>query len=746
MFLGRRLIRHSTLRQFPRSAIPNVPREPAQRRALSVATKNDLPGTLKALADQLKTAQEPSTIHTLYPTFVQDFRKLRHTSQVEQPLQKEHVVNMLRSLAQSGRPEDMQRVEELLHDLEPVFETKATLDMYTTIIEALAERAPPRVGLSLLAKMPKLPGAFTPTAELFAILLRGAVDKESYMFVHDTATGMHRLGARPNAEIANVLIRSFWNSLQDEKQTPTPDAFTPLLDLIESWKIPYSESTSNLLTSLFDKVGLNASGQQVRNMYEVRSKDSQGSGVLASKLARTAQTSGVKAACDLFNSSPAGDKSQALRHILQYSHTLADVEIAQKELGVTCDIRHWTNVIGNCCRADHIPEALRLYEAAKASTPRLDSGLIAPILRCLWRQMARKPSDDLIEKALVLYRDLRASCPPGDSEPSPKFLKRSSRAPDDNVFHSLFRLLSRNQDAAKYHFIATELMSDMEAYKIDTRASAITAAATCLNIQICEDPEQIMDAVENWDGVLDEEGYAIVLQHFAKKEFGRHYVPSIQDYFAIVKKMRQQGLTITGKVYTILLTQIGQLATKLNREGDPDTKFRDDLVLATRRTHDFLSLDARLSPDATLLTQLINTYQRLGCFGDAYRVWELMYLTGNFNCVTVSNILDGCGWNKDVHTATIIWRKLSRDGFTFDLHNWNTFVECLCRCGQLDMARKLVIQDLPQTGMKPSLETLNILRKFAKNARAEGEVLAQIQKRFPELYRKLVSSSSKSID
>ena len=137
MFLGRALVRPCSVRHVARPGLPHARRA---YRTPAVDTKQDLHKAARSYADTLKTAKDPSTIHSIYPTFVEEQRKTKLTSQTEPLLQKQDVASILRKLASSGRPEDIQRIQELLYDLEPVLDMRPSLDLYTTIIEGLAEK------------------------------------------------------------------------------------------------------------------------------------------------------------------------------------------------------------------------------------------------------------------------------------------------------------------------------------------------------------------------------------------------------------------------------------------------------------------------------------------------------------------------------------------------------------------------------------------------------------------------------
>jgi len=136
-------------------------------------------------------------------------------------------------------------------------------------------------------------------------------------------------------------------------------------------------------------------------------------------------------------------------------------------------------------------------------------------------------------------------------------------------------------------------------------------------------------------------------------------IPLITQYFSIVNDMRVQRVPITPKVYTIILHQIGTMAMTIRRH---DYQVIERLVATVRRVHDFLTLDASISPNAALWNQLMGTYSRLGCFADAYRVWEMMYLTGRYDQISVGIMLDTCGYAGDLRTAYSVRKKTIQGG------------------------------------------------------------------------------------
>jgi len=240
---------------------------------------------------------------------------------------------------------------------------------------------------------------------------------------------------------------------------------------------------------------------------------------------------------------------------------------------------------------------------------------------------------------------------------------------------------------------------------------------------------------------LDEKGYVAVLAAFCRLRFAKSVqILSLKGYFEIVKDMRFAGLSITVQVYTILLNQLGLIATQMMKEsGEGAIETRNQLILTVRRAHDLLTLDASISPDTMLWNQLMDTYQRLGCFADAYRVWEMMYMSGQFNSTSVSTMLDACGFAGAYSVAKRIVTRLVKDTYQFTPHNWNSWLECLCRMSRLDEAVDSLCGEYQGSfrDVASDVENVKMLFKFAKSESREAVVLDQVRTRLPHVWNQL---------
>jgi pentatricopeptide repeat protein len=118
----------------------------------------------------------------------------------------------------------------------------------------------------------------------------------------------------------------------------------------------------------------------------------------------------------------------------------------------------------------------------------------------------------------------------------------------------------------------------------------------------------------------------------------------------------------------------------------------------------------------------------------------MMYLSGRFDHLSVSIILEACGDAGAWQVARNICAKLFNDRFSFNLHNWNSWLECLCRFGRLNDALKVACLEMGKSKnnvVTPDEESARILIKYSKQANQHKEVLARVQRHLPELWRNL---------
>ncbi|KAF8633001.1 hypothetical protein AX15_001598 [Amanita polypyramis BW_CC] len=715
---------------------------------------HDIPASdFDTLVDGLRAPEHPHVIHHNYPALVAELRERRkNLPVVAPPLNQRHLSAILQKLGESGRPADLQRIEDVLTDMSYVFGVEPSLDVHTTILRALKKPTNLHTMYRWLLHMPLRPGNFCPTIEQFHLVLEACAEFGTFKQMRNMVISMRKAGCKPSIETFKILIRARWEFAAQEDKVPHLIVFSTILEDMKREGLPYNQSVSDLLFSGYADRNMIAYAEQIRTLYQQQFPDAQTpeeeqflSWNL--RLSQVAQSRGIKDAMTMFRSlekegctaSPA-----IVRALLRHSRTLADLKYVEEELKVKPSTEHYSLLVSNSIRTGHISRALAIYDHAKNDGLKPEAALVAPMIKHLCQLVDGEALEDSLDKAFALYKDL-SSCHPIDAGVKEKtsYLEHSA-GPDLNIYQTLLRGLASSSNIQKYFPVALSLLEDMDARKLSKDDSIVSASIIVLHMRNAKKSVEALTAYQTHRSALDEKGYAVVLNAYSKLTFGEStHVPSLTDYFGIVKDMRHAGLSITTEVYTILLQRLGITATRLNQQRQADdeghlAELRSSLIMTTRRAHDLLTLDANISPDAHVWNQLMDTYQRLGCFGDAYRVWELMYLSGRFDHVTVSIILDACGYAGAWQVAKQVRKRLSRDKFRFNQHNWNTWIECLCRLGRLDDAVKAACLEMGKNEeASANVESVRILLKFARGSNQQVEVLSRIQRYLPDLWTSL---------
>jgi hypothetical protein len=598
--------------------------------------------------------------------------------------------------------------------------------------------------------MPKRPGNFTPTLEQYHLFLEmlPSMDGTTLKLMRSIVNKMRSSGCKPTNETFKFL---FMGRMKLGDQTGSllyPISMSAVLEDMEREGVPYDASFGELLIEEYTKRGQARIGEQVLAMYEdkFRTQDYEGRQGMAAadlKLVQMAQARGMHSAIQFFRYWKPKQKPspENITSMLRHSLRLRDLQLLEREFGVKCTVKHWSLLINSNVRVGNARTAYEIYNAAKEAGIIPDTPMVAPLIRFMC-QPRPDPSEDetFLGFALRLYDDLRMAFPPKETAQ----LEEQSTGPDYAIYATLLRGLATCVQSHKYMDVVMELMDDMAKRNLVPDDSAMVTSFIILHMRNSPTLEDALRIYRQHKAGLDENGYAAVLNTFCKLRFGKSVeIPSLKGYFEIVKDMRHGGVNITIEVYTILLSELGLLATQvLKNGGEGAASTLNKLTLTTRRAHDLLTLDASLSPDTILWNQMMNTYQRLECFADAYRIWEMMFLSGQFDQTSVSIILDACGFAGAYPIAQKIITKLSRDSYQFSTHNLNTWLECLCRLGRLDEAISSLCGEgeEPFSDVKPDVESVKIVFKFAKGEKREMDVLVRVRTRLPHVWSELPAS------
>ncbi|KAI0654236.1 hypothetical protein C8Q70DRAFT_926158 [Cubamyces menziesii] len=383
-------------------------------------------------------------------------------------------------------------------------------------------------------------------------------------------------------------------------------------------------------------------------------------------------------------------------------------------------------------RAKSSAPALELYTYAKDRYIPLTAPMLHYTLRSLLTSFGlQKPTEQAIEAALELYQDFIDS----------KSRQVQDPHPTPATYQLLLRALTTSNNTTKYLPATVSVIEAMSRFGIALNYQTATSTLILL-MRVSPSPEEAFRMYtlvgrpkpDSTEPVLDEDGYAAILHTFCTLPTWPDGIPSAALYFEIIADMRKYDVPIGPKVYTVLLAQLGKLATTANASND--TAQCEAIAKMITRIHNHLTVNSSFTPDTALYNQLMDSYQRAGHFTEACRIWQLLYASSQFNNASVSIILDGCAYAQAYDMAVRVYDMLNEAGYPLNVKNWNTYVECLCRLGRLDEAMKVVCLEMPRgrDGVEPDKESVRILMKFAAKMNQAAEVRNRIKRFLPTLY------------
>jgi pentatricopeptide repeat protein len=749
---------------YSRHRLPELHNEVANTSAITFTGRRhmgslDVPThtKLEFLASQLHASTRMNhlaEVHRIYPALV-DIIKVKNSNStvaISALLNRRQFTDVFSVLGASGRPFDLALIERILSDMPVVFALQPTTEDHTTIIRALIRHGNIQTVQRWLVSMPKKPGHITPSHEHWHLFLEYCGQQGELGSLRSAIKSMRRSGSKPINASFQILINALFESTSG---VPRLAEFSSIMDDMKQEGLPYEPSILLSLCRGYTDRRHRQLAIQVERLYLSRFSKVRGKGRESldwnKRLEEESHKRGARAAvqlCKIFQQKGFVASPFTLSSILRASASSSDLHHAAKELGIRANVIHWSIVIRNAIRTGDMKRALAIYSQSQESGILPDAAMVHPIISALCQTTLKPPADTAIDQALALYQDLvRASSQPRTDVPASSggttINLGHSSGPDANIYNALLRGLSSSPNVSKCYPLATSLLDDMESRNVSLDNSMATTSLTILLMRNSSSPSEAFDiyrrVCKSGRTTLDATGYGVLLNAFCKLSFGDQSLPSLHHYFEMVKDMRNLGHGVTVEVYTILLRQLATLATRMTSDKSLPEDFAENLVAAVRRAHNHLTVDASVSPDAALWNQLMDTYQRAGCFGEAYRVWEMTYLSGTFDNTSVSIILDACGHAGAWPIAAQICMKLLKDGFPFNQRNWNAWLECLCRLGKLNEAVKIVCLEMGkhQDDVAPNEESIRILLSFAAKVNQQHEVQSRIKRYLPDVWQTL---------
>ncbi|KAI0830495.1 hypothetical protein BC628DRAFT_1500370 [Trametes gibbosa] len=453
--------------------------------------------------------------------------------------------------------------------------------------------------------------------------------------------------------------------------------------------------------------------------------------------------------------------------VLGISDRLGDLKFWETVLGIKASPYIIADVMERRAKANK--PTLDLYNyALSASIPITSRSLRYTVRLLLTSCGLEKPSEKITIRALELYNDFlvrwghtkdntqsdqqdphtRQESAVAEDQFKSTGVQEKHRYPDVTTYQLLLRAVTSAKNALKYLPVAVSLVEDMRRFQVELDSQTASSVVILL-MESSPSPEeafQMYRAVvqpdnKNRQMILNEEGYVAIIDAFSKLPTWSDRAPSVHLYLEILSDMRKHSIALGPKTYTLVIAQLARLATKVSAEDDMAA--RETVAKAIARIHNHLNLNPSFTPDTALWNQLMDAYQRAGCFAEACRIWQMLFTSARFNRASVSVILDACAYAQAYDMAVRVYGALNEVEFPMNVKNWNTYLECLCRLGRLDEAMKVLCLEMTgrTDGVEPDKESARILLKFAMGENREGEVRSRLKRFLPKLYHSLLASS-----
>ncbi|GBE77735.1 predicted protein [Sparassis crispa] len=691
--------------------------------------------TFRSFVDQ----NDVNGVHTSYRAlkeYLPDTPTHRTAEMVS--IDRQVVVGALTVLVTSGSPADRALAEEILAD-----STRLGIEaylLYDAIFQSFLGRGALQDAFTWLNHMHLNPGRCKPQGIHYFSLLRACGTHKNFRFALSIVESKQPPTYATYRTLCKALSRSGY--------TLSVVELRDLVTSMKSYGVSFDPYLLRFIVDGYSNAGRFDLAEEAETLYfsafdvhsDLRSADFNKD----RRLSVSAKKNGKWSALSLYNKFREEGfcaTQSTLQGVLHRTTAIPVLRFWERAFSMQAGPYVWAKIIRNAIEVNRLSTGLDLYQSAISSGIHPTNSMLHPILRALCASGLRPPSDAAVDRACDLYHEyVRLNDTPqtrSESNEAENGSSVNSTQPDAPIYNTLLRALCSSSNTEKYFPIALSLLEDMRSRKLSMDDMTLTSVTVLLmrsSSSFTEALKAYRLVCQSQDRLspLQMEGYSAILNAYCKLSDRFKKVPPARLYFEIVQDMRLAGHDITPHVYTILLQQLAKLARL-------DPSLRDQVASSVRRVHDFLNVEASLKPDTALWNQLMDSYQRAGCFLEAYRIWESLYRSHEFDATSISVILDACGYAGQYDTALQIYSDLVDSGFQFDLRNWKNWLECLCRLDKVDEALKVLCLEMGEGAgnVEPDEESVRIVLKFATHTNFEGEARDRVKRYLPHLWKQM---------
>ncbi|WVN86268.1 uncharacterized protein L203_101430 [Cryptococcus depauperatus CBS 7841] len=433
-----------------------------------------------------------------------------------------------------------------------------------------------------------------------------------------------------------------------------------------------------------------------------------------------------------------------------YPEMITAIELAEHMCKSIASGRVWAKMIeGYLLRVknrDSVEVALQLYEESQGrGLPRdieLASTLI--IALCSSRKQGR------LEDALRIYDDFMGVASEVD------LMQATVRSHLAIIYEKLLIACARTHPPPMASVI--RLLNDMRALSLDFTSINLTSLLILL-MRASPDHTAAYNVYSHFYALnstaIGRLGFSAILTTFLSLSWKNSLYPPSDLFISMMKDMNRAGYTPDSYILSALLKQYGLLAIRIRRQktlGCEETIA--SLAHSISKIHTLIKLDPIISPDVPLLTALMDAYNKVGCFSEAFGVWDELVQrrareppenVQQVYSASVNVILDACGWSYSLHKARKAWGWARKWALVWEKKHWDAWIECLCRCGELEEACRVACVEMGSGKVpRPDKDTIRLLCKFGRRDSERGRkvqeverVMGEIRKKWPEWWEEL---------
>ncbi|KAG8962519.1 hypothetical protein FRC03_004157 [Tulasnella sp. 419] len=712
----------------------------------------------QALLQAVKNRQLPR-LQGAYSNLMRrkELARCYHSPDMIDELSPDDMVSILQLLSSSSRLSDHSLLKKVMEDAGTTLPPEVQIAQRGAMLQSLINTQQQRAALAYLADLDSKGVEYNPN--LWAILVSGFQEIGDMEGVHQTMAHYRSSKGKRIVEPYATYLEALFDAANSKGGTPDEEEISALLNEVESAGLEVTPLLWSKLLLGYMKCNMLEEAHRIDRLIEKEHK-SDGSFSPANPennplwnayirfhrhVGSLAETQEMAKALKLHGFLPNEASISSWIQGAGSEASISELYEAEGCLGVQADSASWGLLVDVALRKEPsgVDEALTVYREALKSIPPT-----VPLIFNLIEYLCQPTqSHRTLNPPLEIYTELVTE--EQNSKATTLSLHPLSTRLYTTLLHALGDSLSRVRRPKAG--VIMSIIGDMKDRSLyledhDLRSLVPQLLSSVKSHEALMDMYRVIRSLN--PAAFSAEVYAEVLRTAAFSSFpfpGARTIP-FKLYFQIVQDMVDRGYPITMTVYQNLFQHYrGKLVV-------PVTHPVNSSILANiRGAHSLLRLDASVTPSSQLFNIIMDAYSRAGDFEAALSIWKNdLWSSRITDQRSISIILDSCGWHREKRLAFKIWSELraneAKGRLSMDMKCWESWIECLCRLGCIEEAKRTVLEEMGSPQSRRQVEASNppfanavvvdTLLTFArgKSSAEQESLIVSIKQRLPDVY------------